>query len=186
MQKNRIILAVMAPVDYRERGQGMSVRYGFHPSPFGEVLLAMADQSICGLEFVEPAIRKRELGDLQARWGQAPVIHDQKYTQPFAKRIFSFQKSGGKPFPLLVQGTDFQIKVWQALVSIPSGTLVSYRDIARKAGFPMAARAVGQAVGRNPIAFLIPCHRVIHQDGAIGNYHWGAARKKAMIGWEAD
>jgi AraC family transcriptional regulator of adaptative response/methylated-DNA-[protein]-cysteine methyltransferase len=172
----------LSPGELRRSGEGVTVRHGFHESPFGECLLATTDRGVCGLSFVSDGGRGETLEDLRERWPRAAVLRDDEGTRPIAERIFA---SEGPEGSLHVQGTNFQIRVWEALLRVPEGALVTYSDLARAVGAPKAARAVGSAVARNPISYLIPCHRVIRSTGGFGNYRWGAARKRAMVGWEA-
>jgi AraC family transcriptional regulator of adaptative response/methylated-DNA-[protein]-cysteine methyltransferase len=179
-------IEAMTPGEFKAQGAGLSISYGFHSSPFGECLLAVTERGICGLGFVAEGGRARTLGDFQGRWPHARFESNSRLTQPYVSRIFSSQgKNGNQPITLVLRGTNFQIKVWEALLKIPMGSVTSYKDLAASLGKAGAARAVGGAVGKNPIAFLIPCHRVIRKIGAIGDYHWGAVRKKAMLAWEA-
>jgi len=181
-----VTLEAISPGEYKRGGTGLVISYGIHPSPFGACLLAVTERGICGLEFLADRTGKRTREDLAARWPGADLHQDPMRTAPYLARLFppSDRKDRG-PITLLVKGTNFQLSVWQALLRIPSGELVGYGDIARNLGKPGAARAVGSAVGSNPISYLIPCHRVIRAVADFGNYRWGAARKKAMIGWEA-
>ncbi len=177
----------MTPGQYKAKGSGLRLVYGFHPSPFGEYLLAVTDRGICALRFVQPGDHPDQLAAwLRLHWPQATMQRSQTETRRLHEQIFTFT-TDREPAPvhLYVQGTNFQIKVWEALLKIPLGKAVSYEDIARHIGMPRAARAVGNAVGRNPIPFLIPCHRVIRKMGDFGNYGEGPARKKARLGWEA-
>jgi AraC family transcriptional regulator of adaptative response/methylated-DNA-[protein]-cysteine methyltransferase len=174
----------VTPGEYKERGEGVAIRYGFHATPFGECLLAETERGICGLSFAPAAERKIVLGELERRWSAASLKRDQQATADTAARVFEGSPDDA-PITLAIRGTNFQLKVWQALLSIPEGALASYGDIARAIGHPEAHRAVGTAVGHNPIAYLIPCHRVIRQTGAFGSYRWGASRKRAILGWEA-
>jgi AraC family transcriptional regulator of adaptative response/methylated-DNA-[protein]-cysteine methyltransferase len=179
-------IEAMTPGEFKAQGAGLSISYGFHSSPFGECLLAVTERGICGLGFVAEGGRARTLGDFRGRWPHARFESNSRLTQPYVSRIFSSQgKNGNQPITLVLRGTNFQIKVWEALLKIPMGSVTSYKDLAASLGKAGAARAVGGAVGKNPIAFLIPCHRVIRKIGAIGDYHWGAVRKKAMLAWEA-
>jgi AraC family transcriptional regulator of adaptative response/methylated-DNA-[protein]-cysteine methyltransferase len=168
-----------------EQGEGLTIRYGFHPTPFGECLLAATDRGVCRLAFATRRERREVLAELRRRWQGAELVHDQRRTSSVASRIFQRRSTRERPLTLSLQGTNFQLKVWEALLRIPPGALVSYGDIARSIGHPDAHRAVGTAVGQNPIAYLIPCHRVIRSSGAFGEYRWGSARKKAMVAWEA-
>jgi len=178
----------VTPGEYKARGAGLGIRYGFHDTPFGECLILTTERGICGLSFVVAGRREERLSRQLAGWENAEVIADAEATAPQAARIFRDPggvAADGPPLRLLLRGTRFQIKVWEALLRIPPGALVSYQDIARHIGQPQAVRAVGLANGRNPIAYLIPCHRVIRKSGLIGGYGGGPGRKLAMIGWEA-
>ncbi|MBW2459279.1 MAG: methylated-DNA--[protein]-cysteine S-methyltransferase, partial [Deltaproteobacteria bacterium] len=168
--------------ELRRGSDGVTVRYGFHPSPFGECLLAATERGVCGLCFVADGGREETLVDLRDRWPRARVERHDQTTAPIVQQVFT---TTGPQATLDVRGTNFQLRVWEALLRVPEGALVQYGDLARAIGAPRAARAVGSAVARNPISWLIPCHRVIRSTGAIGNYRWGAAKKRAIIGWEA-
>lgn len=174
----------ITPGEYKQMGEGLRIKYGFQPTPFGESLLAMTDRGICHLSFVQSNGRQQALQTLSQQWSKANIVEDVAATRPYQQQIFNQNKTK-KPLHLHIKGTNFQIRVWSALMQIPAGALVSYGTLAHLAGKPQAARAVGTAVGHNPIAYLIPCHRVIRQLGEFGSYHWGATRKKAIIGWEA-
>ncbi len=181
-----IKIEAMTPGEYKAHGAGLRISYGFHASPFGECLLAVTERGICALGFIGTGGRAALLRDYQSRWPQAVWEKNRRLSEPYVRRIFDEEKSNGnRPLPLLLHGTNFQIKVWEALLKIPMGSVVPYEDIAVKVCSARATRAVGSAVAKNPIAFLIPCHRVIRKAGGIGGYHWGAARKKAMLIWEA-
>ena len=176
----------MTPGEFKAKGAGLEISYGFHPSPFGECLLAVAERGICGLGFVGEGGRKQTLEDFKRRWPAAQFQENPEKTGSYIRGIFIAKKrNGSHPLKLLLMGTNFQIKVWEALLRIPPGSVACYEDLARQVGKPSAARAVGSAVGRNPISFLIPCHRAIRKMGITGDYHWGAARKKAILAWEA-
>ncbi len=177
----------VTPGEVKTRGEGLIIEYGFHPSPFGRCLVARTDRGICALSFVqEEAPEALLVGNLRTRWPGANVVDNQDATEGLARDIFSFPRDHEPaPLHLFVRGTNFQIQVWQALIRIPFGKAVTYEDIARHIGMPGASRAVGNAVGRNPIPFLIPCHRVIRKLGEFGNYGEGPERKKAILGWEA-
>jgi len=172
----------LTPGEMKRRGEGVVVRYGFHGSPFGECLLAVTERGICGLAFVVDGGREDALDHLRRRWPMAERRRDDRATRVTAERVFADGQVG---LALDVRGTNFQIRVWEALLRVPEGALTTYAGLARGVGAPKAARAVGSAVARNPISFLIPCHRVIRSTGAFGNYRWGTARKKAIVGWEA-
>ena len=180
-----ITVEAMTPGEFKNEGAGLTIQYGFHPTMFGECLLAVTQRGICGLSFVPTGKKTQVLAELRDRWSGAKFSEEPRSTQPYVDRLFSrTRRSSQKPLPLLLKGTNFQIKVWEALMRIPEGSVLSYEDVARAIGNPKASRAVGTAVGDNPIAYIIPCHRVIQQAGVIGNYHWGSARKKALLGWE--
>ncbi|MGD8286965.1 MAG: bifunctional helix-turn-helix domain-containing protein/methylated-DNA--[protein]-cysteine S-methyltransferase, partial [Desulfobacterales bacterium] len=176
----------VTPGEYKSKGEGLTITYGFHPSPFGECLLATTARGICGFFFVKNRDRKDPLTELRFFWKHADIVEDQHASRELIGRIFypSFANTSA-PLHLILNGTNFQIKVWEALIKIPFGTVVSYEDVAIQVGLPRATRAVGSAVGKNPISFIIPCHRVIRKTADFGNYGGGTARKKAIIGWEA-
>jgi AraC family transcriptional regulator, regulatory protein of adaptative response / methylated-DNA-[protein]-cysteine methyltransferase len=176
----------VTPGEVKSRGEGLSIEYGFHPSPFGRCLVAVTDRGICGLSFVQEGPEESLVHNLRSRWPGARLELNPESTTPLARRIFSFDEhSEPGPLHLFVRGTNFQIQVWEALIRIPLGKAVTYEDVARHIGMPNAQRAVGTAVGHNPIPFLIPCHRVIRKMGEFGNYGEGPQRKKAILGWEA-
>lgn len=178
----------MTPGEIKTRGSALTIRHGVHPTPFGPCFIATTPRGICALHFVEPGAPERHLDDLRSTWPGATVFKDQAGTAGLIRRVFggmAHARAAGKSLALLVRGTPFQMKVWEALLRIPAGRMVSYRDLARRVGCVAASRAVGRAVGHNPVAYLIPCHRVIHSTGAFGEYRWGSARKKALLGWEA-
>ena len=175
----------MTPGEFKLRGRGLTIQYGFHATPFGECLLAITERGVCGLNFTGEAGREAELAALRARWPAAGLSEDQPATAAMVDSIFAPAHQGGDAVRLLLAGTNFQIKVWEALLRIPPGSACTYEDVAQWVGQPSAARAVGGAVGANAIAYLIPCHRVIRKSGVIKDYRWGATRKKAILGWEA-
>ena len=176
----------VTPGDYKSQGEDLEIAYGFHASPFGECLLALTGRGICDLIFVSEGNREEALKALKKRWARAALHEDPQRTGPVVAQVFDRLTGGeAKPLSLHLRGTNFQIKVWEALLNIPSGTVVSYEDIAVSIGMPSAARAVSNAVARNPMPVIIPCHRVIRKAGAYGGYRWGTARKKALLGWEA-
>ena len=179
-------IEAMTPGEFKAKGEGLGISYGFHPSPFGECLLSVTERGICGLGFIAAGGRAQTLRDFQSRWPEAHWEENTRLTKPYISRIFGGEERyGNRPITLVLQGTNFQIKVWEALLKIPMGSVVPYEDLAVTVCSARAARAVGGAVGKNPIAFLIPCHRVIRKAGGIGGYHWGTTRKKAMLAWEA-
>lgn len=173
----------VTPGQYKTRGEGLTVRYGLHPTPFGECLIGLTERGICHLGFVQ-GTEGDAVDALVAEWQQARMVEDHHATAPLVKPIFDMERRKGHPLRLYVRGTNFQIKVWEALLRIPPGQVTTYGQIASLIGRPSAMRAVGSAVGRNPIAVLIPCHRVIRSLGEFGNYRYGAARKVALLAHE--
>jgi AraC family transcriptional regulator, regulatory protein of adaptative response / methylated-DNA-[protein]-cysteine methyltransferase len=174
----------VTPGEYKRRGEGLEIRYGFHPTPFGECLIGTTAFGICHLVFTQGE-RQPVLGDMQSRWKMAELIEDRETTSPIAEQVFSMLEDGTPgSIQVHLNGTNFQIKVWEALLRISPGRLVSYHTIAKYLGMPGGARAVGRAVGQNPVVFLIPCHRVIRSLGEFGGYAGGTTRKIALIGWE--
>jgi len=175
----------VTPGQFKSRGDGLAIHYGFHPTPFGDILLGITDRGICHLSFVMPAGRLEALESLHETWPLASLVENPYLTQLKIEQVFpTSNQSAPQPLHLHLTGSNFQLKVWEALLRIPSGNVVSYRDIAAFLGKSNASRAVGNALAHNPVAFLIPCHRVIHSLGEFGNYHYGEARKVAMLGWE--
>jgi len=176
----------VTPGEFKKRGVGVEITYGVHTSPFGDCLLAMTERGICNLSFISASERARAIKQLKSKWPKAVFRENSRATQPLFDQIFNSTKNGKtRKVNLFLQGTNFQIKVWEALLKIPSGFLLSYEDIAAMIGKPGASRAVGNAISNNPIAYVIPCHRVIRKIGVIGDYRWGSARKKAILAWEA-
>ncbi|GAB4366209.1 MAG: bifunctional helix-turn-helix domain-containing protein/methylated-DNA--[protein]-cysteine S-methyltransferase [Deltaproteobacteria bacterium] len=176
----------VTPGELKSEGAGLSIRYGIHASPFGDWFLAVTDRGVCDLSFTDRPGAGDPLLELRTRWPKAAIRRDQSETKAVAERIFApGREQDTFPLGVVVRGTDFQIRVWEALLRIPPGCVASYEEIAVRIGSPAAVRAVGSAVGKNPVAFLIPCHRVIRKTGAFGNYGGGPARKKAMLAWEA-
>ena len=173
----------VTPGEFKHKGAGLTIRYGFHLSPFGACLVGLTGRGICHLAFVQPGEHSQALAELQKAWPEASLQEDPQATRPLIGQIFNLSEQPGA-LGLHLCGTNFQIKVWEALLRIPPGAVVSYEDLAVSVGMPQAARAVGHAVARNPIPVLIPCHRVIRKSGEFGDYHYGAARKKALLGWE--
>ena len=176
----------MSPGEWKAKGAGLTIRYGFHPSPFGLALVMVTERGLAGLAFADPGGEAACFDDMAERWPQANYVADQAATAPYASRIFDPQRwSGEQPLRVVLIGTDFQVRVWESLLEIPLGKAVTYSDIAARIGQPTASRAVGAAVGRNPISFVVPCHRALGKSGALTGYHWGLTRKRAMLGWEA-
>jgi AraC family transcriptional regulator of adaptative response/methylated-DNA-[protein]-cysteine methyltransferase len=180
-----VTLEAVTPGEFKQHGAGLTIEFGFHHSPFGKCLVAVTGRGICGLKFVEQGGEAGAVEELRARWPVAEMRERPAVTESVSRRVFGRADQDGKPLRLVVSGTNFQIKVWQALLRVPPGALTTYRDLAAQLGKPNAARAVGNAVAGNPIAFLIPCHRVIRESGALGGYRWGLTRKRAILGWEA-
>lgn len=175
----------VTPGEYKRQGRDIKIRYAFHETPFGECLVAATDRGVCFLGFVNDDNQAVAFEDLQRRWPQASMIADPGACHEEIRQIFYHEKASNQgPVRLFLQGTNFQLKVWEALLKIPEGAVVSYSDIADSVGRPNAHRAVGTAVGQNPVAYLIPCHRVLRASGEIGGYHWGTVRKKAMLALE--
>ncbi len=175
----------VTPGEYKSHGTGLTIRYGLHPTPFGQCLIASTERGICHLSFVETG-EGSAIDNLVASWKQAKMIEDYNITAPLIDQIFDekSRKSSASPLKLHLRGTNFQIKVWEALLNIPTGSVTTYEHIAAQIGNPRAVRAVGTAVGHNPVAVLIPCHRVIRKAGEFGNYRYGSARKKALLAKE--
>jgi AraC family transcriptional regulator of adaptative response/methylated-DNA-[protein]-cysteine methyltransferase len=175
----------VTPGELKLRGAGLAIRYGWHATPFGEALIAATPHGLCFLAFATDDGRAGVLDDLKHRWPAATLIRDDDAVAPFAARAFPGSLKNGGPLALHVRGTNFQLRVWQALLKVPVGSTTSYSEIAQSVGNPSASRAVGGAVGANPISWLIPCHRVLRGDGGIGGYAWGVERKRTMLVWEA-
>ena len=174
----------LTPGDYRR--DNLILAYGFHASPFGEAIVVAAPRGMAGLGFVDEGGREAALADMTRRWPRAQFVRDDAATAPYAARAFDPALWRPEtPLRIVFIGTDFEVRVWETLLSVPMGCATTYSDIAKKLGRPKAARAVGAAVGKNPISFVVPCHRVLGRSGALTGYHWGLARKQAIIGWEA-
>lgn len=190
----------MSPGEYKTGGEGLTLTYGFHASPFGEALAVTTPRGLAGLGWVDdkdapgragdsgkPAGgREGALADMQRRWPRAAFMRDDPATAPFVARAFDPARWRSEtPLRVVLIGTDFEVRVWETLLRIPVGSATTYATVASSIGKPKAARAVGAAVGRNPISFVVPCHRVLGGSGALTGYHWGLTRKRAIIGWEA-
>lgn len=184
-----VTLEALSPGEYKTGGAGLEIRYGVHQTPFGQALIAATDRGICNIYFLEttannPIEQSEQL--LIKRWPAAKITFDSAVTEPLYDSIFgSVTAQAKKPLTLLVKGTNFQIQVWRALLRVPFGEMATYQTLAEMIGRPTAARAVGTAVGNNPIGYLIPCHRIIRASGELGGYLWGLERKTVMLGWEA-
>lgn len=172
----------MSPGDFASGGAGLTIRWGWFESPFGPALVMGTDRGICGIAFAGETGTDAAMADLTARWPGARFVEDAGTLRPWALAAF---RASQDPAPIFMIGAPFQIKVWEALLAIPSGHVATYSDIAAHVGAPQAVRAVGTAVGRNPVSWLIPCHRAIRKSGGLGGYHWGLPVKRAMLAWEA-
>jgi AraC family transcriptional regulator, regulatory protein of adaptative response / methylated-DNA-[protein]-cysteine methyltransferase len=176
----------VTPGIYRARGEGLTIRYGFHPSPFGTALVMATDYGLAGLAFADDGGEEAALSDMTRRWPRAAYLRDQDGTAPFVSRIFNpRQWRPDSPLRIVLIGSDFEIRVWETLLKVPVGCATTYSDVAARIDRPGAARAVGGAVGRNPLSFVVPCHRVVGRSGSLTGYHWGLTRKRAILGWEA-
>ena len=177
-----VTMEAVSPGEYKSRGEGVTIRYGLHASPFGKCLVAVTDRGICHLGFTQTS-EGDAIDNLVADWKNARMIEDHKSTAQVIEPIFDAGARG--KLNIHLRGTNFQLKVWEALLKIPAGTVTTYEGLAERIGQPTASRAVGTAVGHNPIAVLIPCHRVIRKVGEFGNYRYGAPRKKALLAYES-
>ena len=176
----------MSPGEWKSGGAGLTMSYGFHPSPFGTALVMTTPRGLAGLAFADAGEEEAALADMKGRWLKADIVEDRPRTAALARRIFDTALwRADQPLRVVLIGTDFEIRVWETLLKIPMGRAMTYSDIATKVGAINAARAVGAAVGKNPLSFVVPCHRVLGKDGALTGYHWGLTRKRAMLGWEA-
>ncbi|QDZ02166.1 methylated-DNA--[protein]-cysteine S-methyltransferase [Nitratireductor mangrovi] len=176
----------MSPGDYKTRGAGLVMRYGYHVSPFGIALVMVTDRGLAGLAFCDPGGERAAFDDMAGRWPNADYVEDIAATAPYAARIFDPERwRRDEPLKVVLIGTDFQVRVWEALLRIPMGRARPYSAIAEEIGKPAASRAVGAAVGANPLSFVVPCHRALGKSGALTGYHWGLTRKRAILGWEA-
>lgn len=176
----------MSPGEWKSGGEGLTMRFGFHPSPFGSALIMATDRGLAGVAFADAGEEQTALTDIKRRWPRARYVEDEAHTTQIARRIFDpAQWRPEEPLRVVLIGTDWEVRVWEALLRIPMGRLATYSGIAEKVCTPAAARAVGAAVGKNPLAFVVPCHRVIGKAGELTGYHWGLTRKRAMLGWEA-
>jgi len=180
-----VAVEAVTPGEYKRRGAGLTIRYGVQDSPFGTCLIGSTDRGVCWLSFHDEREAQDGMTQLSETWACANLQSSDQDSATWRDRIFD-TRHGDDPrrLPLLVRGTNFQLKVWQALIRVPAGRICSYQDLARWIGRPTATRAVASAVAANPVAYLIPCHRVIRSMGQFGEYRWGANRKKAIIGWE--
>lgn len=177
-------LEAVTPQEYKEKGSGIRIDYGFHNTPFGECIIGVTGRGICHLSFLQEDNRSTAVEELEKAWENATVREHSRNTEVMANAIFNRKPGRQEKLSVLVKGTNFQVKVWNALLEVPYGNVTTYQSIARHIELPNALQAVGSAVGANPIAYLIPCHRIIRKNLIIGEYHWGTERKKAMLGWE--
>lgn len=178
----------ISPGHFKAKGQGLSFRFGFAASPFGRALVLWTDRGVAGIAFSDEERGGDEgaLADMTRRWPAAAYERDDEGAAPHAARAFDpVAWEAGRPLRVVLIGTDFEVRVWEALLAIPAGEATTYSTIAGRIGAPRASRAVGAAVGRNPVSFVVPCHRVVGKSGALTGYHWGLTRKRAMLGWEA-
>jgi len=176
----------MSPGEWKSGGEGLTMYYGFHPCPFGIALVMATERGLAGLALADPGKERAALADMKRRWPKANYVEDRARTGALAGRIFDpSQWRREQPLRVVLIGTDWEVRVWEALLKIPMGRLATYSGIAGKVCTPAAARAVGAAVGKNPICFVVPCHRVVGKSGELAGYHWGLTRKRAMLGWEA-
>lgn len=176
----------MSPGHYKTRGAGLTIRYGWHVSPFGVALVMVTDRGLAGLSFNDAGHEKEAFADMAGRWPNADFVEDMGATLPYASRIFDPARwRPDEPLRVVLIGTDFQVRVWEALLKIPMNRAKTYSQIAGEIGSPKASRAVGAAIGANPVSFVVPCHRALGKSGALTGYHWGLTRKRAILGWEA-
>jgi len=176
----------MTPGEYKAQGSGLFIEYGIHPSPFGECLIATTPRGICGLRFISTNNKEAAIEELRSEWPLSAFVENAAATLPVIEQIFNPGAiEFNHHFQLLLRGTNFQVQVWRALLAIPAGSMVTYQEVAEQVASPNSARAAANAVAHNPVAYLIPCHRVIRKSGLIHNYRWGASRKRAILGWEA-
>ena len=178
-------LDAVTPGEFKAGGAGLAINHAVHETPFGEAFIATTGRGVCSLGFLDYEDKDEILGRLRRKWPEADLCENGTHTREAVRSIFSRASGKDKPISASVSGTNFQVSVWKALLRIPSGKVTTYAEVARSIGRPGSARAVGQAIGANPVAFLIPCHRVIRASGRLGGYHWGEARKHAIHAWEA-
>jgi AraC family transcriptional regulator of adaptative response/methylated-DNA-[protein]-cysteine methyltransferase len=182
-----VTFEAVTPGEFKLAGSGLKLRFGVHASPFGRCLLAMSERGICAMRFMTAGLGREEiLGQLRNEWPRASFIESPQATRTVIRKMFAdVDDADSRRIHLILKGTNFQVQVWRALLDIPVGAMVSYQDVATHIGSPSATRAVANAIARNPLAYIIPCHRVISKVGSVHRYRWGAARKKAMLGREA-
>jgi AraC family transcriptional regulator, regulatory protein of adaptative response / methylated-DNA-[protein]-cysteine methyltransferase len=176
----------MSPGEWKSGAEGLTMWFGFHPSPFGKALVMATERGLAGLAFADSGEEEATLADMKRRWPKASYVADAARTAPIARRIFEPSEwRQDRPLRVVLIGTDWEVRVWETLLKIPMGKVATYSGIAGKVGTPAAARAVGAAVGKNPVSFVVPCHRVVGKSGNLTGYHWGITRKHAILGWEA-
>ena len=176
----------MTPGDYKSKGAGIVIRWAFHDSPFGRALVMATDRGRAGMAFSDSGEEAAALADMKRRWPKADFVEDAAATAPYARRVFDRAAwRAENPLRIVLIGSDFEIRVWETLLKLPLGSATTYSDIASHIGNPRASRAVGTAVGKNPLSFVVPCHRVLGKGGSLCGYHWGLTRKRAILGWEA-
>ncbi|BCM75338.1 bifunctional transcriptional activator/DNA repair enzyme AdaA [Aeromonas caviae] len=178
-------IEAVTPGEYKQRGAGLVIDHGVHDTPFGQAFVALTPRGVCNFSFLDDQAPQAPLAALAQSWPEAELREAPSRTQGVIHTMFDGSKTPDRPISLHVSGTNFQISVWRALLQIPPAKVVSYAQVASAVGNPKAARAVGLAVGANPVALMIPCHRVIQQNGKLGGYHWGETRKQAIHAWEA-
>ncbi|MFQ1785912.1 bifunctional transcriptional activator/DNA repair enzyme AdaA [Aeromonas veronii] len=178
-------LEAVTPGEYKQRGAGLVIDHGVHDTPFGQAFVALTPRGVCNFTFLDEKAPEVPLATLAHSWPEATLQEAPSRTQGVINTMFDGNQTPDRPISLHVSGTNFQISVWRALLQIPPAKVVSYAQVANAVGNPKAARAVGLAVGANPVALMIPCHRVIQQNGKLGGYHWGETRKQAIHAWEA-
>jgi len=178
-------LEAMSPGEFKAGGTGLQIRYGIHATPFGDCLIATTTRGICNLDFLNGRDEAMAEQHLQTTWTNADIVRDRQVTADICDRIFQPVAAPRSPLVLHVKGTNFQIQVWRALLRIPFAGIATYQGLAESIGRPTAARAVGNALGSNPVGYLIPCHRVIRASGELGGYRWGLDRKAVLLSWEA-
>jgi len=171
----------VTPGEYKSQGEGITIHYGIHETPYGICLIGATERGICALRFLDGANAQDAIAEIQAEWSRATLVLDPDGTTALAHLIFEESESSSDPLPLLLRGSNFQLKVWEGLLRVPEGCLVSYGDLAKRLSVPSAARAIANAVGANPIAYVIPCHRVLRSTGALGGYRWGTDRKLVIL-----
>src|SRR5580704_8493770 len=174
----------VSPQQFKSAGAGLTIVYGYHATPFGMCFIAVTERGICDLHFIDEDAARNEYHNFLQKWRFATISHRPDMTQKYIQRIFKPESTNNERLNLLVQGTEFQVKVWEALVNIPFGGVQSYEQISNKVGHPGSIRAVASAAGKNPISYLIPCHRIMCKNGEVGNFTYGKIRKQALIAWE--